>query len=50
MICHVKVSNHLAMTNRQGPVQIYEIVNGSFQMVAILDEDHMRFISGICEI
>ena len=39
------------MTNRQGPVSIYSI-DGTrgFQMVAMLDEDHTRFISGICEI
>lgn len=57
MICYIKVSNHLAMTNRQGPVQIYFINDnistagaGKFELVSILDEDHMRFISGLCEI
>ena len=47
------------MSNRQGPVSIYSTANtnlgnsdtrGCFQMVAMLDEDHTRFITGICEI
>jgi len=62
LICHIRASNHLAMTNRQGPVSIYSMSGsasqgdsgvrgtGSFQLVSMLDEDHVRFITGVCEI
>ena len=50
LICQVKGSNHVAMANKQGPVQIHQLRNDRFDVVAVLDEDHSRLITGICEI
>ena len=50
LICQVKASNHVAMANKQGPVQVYQLRNDRFDIVAVLDEDHSRLITGICEI
>ena len=52
-ICHIKESNHLAMASRQGPVQIFSYEPSTFrhyQPVTLLDEDHARLLTGICEI
>ena len=52
LLCYIKTSGHIAMANRQGPVQVFAFNKTYTKHVEVLsfEEDHTRLITGICEV
>ena len=52
LLCYIKISGHVAMANRQGPVQVFAFNQAytKHTKVLSLDQDHTRLITGICEV